>query len=135
MASVTVRAPCLSNAVAPLIDALPALAVLDMDAPRDVGVTRGRVADIERAVAPNRVHDHRQLARHGDTGHAVAGAFGDLPAPVLDLVLVLALEARHQTRRRLVERAAHVGIAGPRDAPGNSLSARSSAGRTESSSI
>lgn len=63
------------------------LAVLDMSALRGVALTRGRIADVERAVAPHGVRDHRQLARHRDTGFAVAGAFGDLPAPVLDPVL------------------------------------------------
>lgn len=66
------------------------------------------------AVAPQCMHDHRQLARHGDAGLAVAGALGDRLAPALDLVG--ALEARHQSRRRLVERAPHVRVAGLRDA-------------------
>lgn len=64
----------------------------------------------ERPVAPHCVHDHRQLARHGDTALAVAGAFGDRVAPAL--FLAPALKARHQLRRRLVERASHISIAG-----------------------
>ena len=44
---------------------------------------------------------------------AMAGAFGDSLAPTLDLVV--ALEARNQSRRGLVERAPHIRIAGLRD--------------------
>lgn len=77
------------------------------------------LADMERSVVPHRTHDHRQLARHGDTSLAVAGAFGDRLAPVLDLVG--ALEARHQTRRRLVDRASHISVAGLRYAALNTI--------------
>lgn len=71
------------------------LAGVAMRALLRVNLARSRIADTERAVAPNGVHDHRQLARYGDTGLAVAGALGDLLTPALDLVP--ALEARDQT--------------------------------------
>src|SRR5690606_18055705 len=61
------------------------LAVLDLRAPRDIGFGGGVVADIESAVAPHSVHDHRELARHRDHRLAMAGAFGDLLAPGLVL--------------------------------------------------
>lgn len=88
--------------------------ILEMSALGSIVSARRRIADVERAVVPHGMHDHRQLARHGDTGLAVAGAFGDRLAPALDLVP--ALEARHQPRRRLVERPAYVRVAGLRDA-------------------
>lgn len=73
-----------------------------MSARGGIASVRRGIADIERAVAPHGVHDHRQLARHGDTGLAVAGTFGDRLAPALGLVG--AFEARHQPRSRLVKR-------------------------------
>lgn len=67
-----------------------------------------RIVDIERTVASSRATA---------TGLAVAPALGDRLAPALDLFG--ALEARHQSRRRLVKRAPHIGVAGFRDAPLN----------------
>ncbi|MDX8525391.1 hypothetical protein RFM68_12805 [Mesorhizobium sp. MSK_1335] len=61
-------------------------AIVDTSAPGGIASVRRGIADIERSVAPHGVHDHRQLARHSDTDLAVAGAFGDRLAPVLDLV-------------------------------------------------
>lgn len=82
------------------------LAGLVVRAPTGVGLACRRIADVERAVAPDRMHDHGQLARHRDTGLAVARAPGERLAPAFDLVG--ALEARHQAGRRLVERAPHI---------------------------
>lgn len=90
------------------------LAVLDMGALRGVGFARGGIADVECSVAPHGVHDHRQLARYRDASLGVTGAFLDLPATALDPVP--ALEARHQTGRRFVERAPHVRVVSLRDA-------------------
>lgn len=75
-------------------------AILATGAARGVRLACRRIADIERAVGSDRVHDHRLLARHGDTGLAAAGAFCDRLASALDLVG--ALGARHQPRSRLV---------------------------------
>lgn len=83
---------------------------LVMGTPAGIRLACRRIADIVRAVAPHRVHDHCQLARHGHAGLAVAGALGDRLAPSLDLVG--ALEARHQPRCRLVKRASYISIAG-----------------------
>lgn len=57
------------------------LASLVMGTPAGIRLACRRVADIERSVGPDRVHDHRQLARNGDTGLTVTGAFGDRLAP------------------------------------------------------
>lgn len=83
------------------------------------GVGRGCrcIASVERGVAPDRMHDHCQFARHGDTSFAVAGTFGDRLAPALDLVPVL--EVRQHSRRRPAERAPHARVAGLRDTPLN----------------
>lgn len=88
--------------------------VLGVGALRGLGFSRRHITDVERAVAPHGVHDHRQLARHRDTGLAMTGALGELLAPALDLVP--AAEARHQRRRCLVQRAPHIGVASFGDA-------------------
>lgn len=51
------------------------LAILHVGALRGVRFACRRIADIERPVGPNHMHGHRQLARHGETGLAVKGAF------------------------------------------------------------
>lgn len=58
------------------------------------------IADIERSVASHGVHDHRQLAPHGDVGFAVAGAFGIAWPPVLTLSLPLKRVISPEAARR-----------------------------------
>jgi hypothetical protein len=47
----------------------------------------GEHAFIVGAMAPDRVHDHRPLARHGDRRLAITAAFGQRLTPVLSLNL------------------------------------------------
>jgi hypothetical protein len=56
---------------------------------RGGGCGRRRIAAIERAVGPHRMHDHRRLAGHRNDGLAMAGAPGNRQFPGLDLVLAL----------------------------------------------
>ncbi|UCI22616.1 hypothetical protein FJ970_02735 [Mesorhizobium sp. B2-1-8] len=48
-----------------------------MGAARGIRLACRRIADLERAVGPDRDHHHRQFARHRETGFAMAGVFGD----------------------------------------------------------
>lgn len=50
------------------------LAGLVMGTPVGIRLACRRIADIERPVAPHRVHDHCQLARHRHAGLAMAVA-------------------------------------------------------------
>ena len=86
-------------------------AIPAMSAPGDIASVRCEIAAIDRSVAAHRVNYLRQLARYGDTGFAVTGAFDDRLAHLLTLSAPLkrvikptpprkASVAHHMQRRR-----------------------------------
>jgi hypothetical protein len=70
------------------------LAILDRRARRKLRFGCGRIAHVNGPVAPHRMHDHRQFARHGDRRLVTAAPLREALPPALDLVV--AFESRQR---------------------------------------